>query len=706
MKRKNSTYSAGARRLRRWATWLAGLGLGATGAAAADTNALPPLTPEQAFEGGANSYNNWVEFSTGGFISNGNRANFQKQFQTPGGAFGGINDLHYGTNIDKATTLTIDGRALPTENDYKLKLDLEREKVGYVRVSYREFRTWTDGDGGAVPSLGADFPLQKDALGLDRGNLTLDAGYIPEHGIKAAFKYTHTFREGEEASTSWGDAHLANGAVTQGLSPSFYNIHEHTDSFQLDLSDHIKATDLGLGLHYETARLDDALNITQFPNEPLQQKITSDQGTTYDAGDVHAYANTTVRENLLLSTAFGYTHLDNTFFGSRIYGADFDAGFVPNPQYGFGYYDLSGRSRLNEYVLDLNLLYKPAPSLTITPSLRLQKDYSDEDTAGVETLGANAPVPFAANGNSSDLNARGRLDAAYTGWTNWVLHSRIDLTEAEGDLSQYGGLIPIGGIGIPAVQSDVEGHEFDQKYTAGARWYASRRLVFDGSAYYKNDSYHYADTVDSTPNNGALRYPGYLSVQDLATCDGNVRVTWKAAPNVSLISRYEYAWSTIHTAPDPLAGLPEVESSTMRSHILAQDVSWIPWSRLSLQTGFNCVLSETKTPASDLTQAVLNSENNYWAVTFSSVVVLNDKTDLSIAYYYYNADDYQDNFPSGVPYGAGAQEHAVTATLTRRINDRLRVSLKYGYFHYEDAASGGNADFGVHLVYATLRYRF
>ena len=267
-------------------------------------------------------------------------------------------------------------------------------------------------------------------------------------------------------------------------------------------------------------------------------------------------------------------------------------------------------------------------------------------------------------------------------------------------------MIPVGGIGIPAVQSDIRGHEFDQKYTAGLRWYASRRFLIDGSAYYKDDSYHYGSSVDSTPNNGALRYPGYLAVQDLATYDGNVRVTWKATPSVSLISRYEYAWSAIHTAPDSFAGLPEVESSTMRSHILAQDVSWIPWSRLSLQTGFNYVLSDTKTPASDVTQAVLNSENNYWAVTFSSVLVLNGKTDLSVAYYYYNADDYQDNFPAGVPYGAGGQEHAVTATLTRRFNERLRASLKYGYFRYVDGATGGNADFSVHMVYATLRYRF
>jgi hypothetical protein len=59
-----------------------------------------------------------------------------------------------------------------------------------------------------------------------------------------------------------------------------------------------------------------------------------------------------------------------------------------------------------------------------------------------------------------------------------------------------------------------------------------------------------------------------------------------------------------------------------------------------------------------------------------------------------------------VPYGAGSEEHAVTATLTRRLSERLRLALKYGYYRYDDAAYGGNRDFGANLISASLRYRF
>jgi len=93
-------------------------------------------------------------------------------------------------------------------------------------------------------------------------------------------------------------------------------------------------------------------------------------------------------------------------------------------------------------------------------------------------------------------------------------------------------------------------------------------------------------------------------------------------------------------------------------------------------------------------------------VNFSSSLVLDNKTDLNLSYFYYQADDYCNNSLEGVPYGAGGQEHSITATLTRRVTERIRLSVKYGYFRYLDPASGGNADYGVNLVYASLRYRF
>src|SRR6185503_14565990 len=123
---------------------------------AAETNApaaaaAPPLTPQEMFEGGKEVYNNWIELSVGSFFIGGDKAQFQQRQRSRSGPFGGIEDFHYQTSVATNTTLSLDGRALFDNDDYKLRLDLAREKVGYLRFSYDEFRTWYNGNGGFDP---------------------------------------------------------------------------------------------------------------------------------------------------------------------------------------------------------------------------------------------------------------------------------------------------------------------------------------------------------------------------------------------------------------------------------------------------------------------------------------------------------------------------------------------------------------------------
>jgi hypothetical protein len=178
-----------------------------------------------------------------------------------------------------------------------------------------------------------------------------------------------------------------------------------------------------------------------------------------------------------------------------------------------------------------------------------------------------------------------------------------------------------------------------------------------------------------------------------------------------LVSRYEYQLSTIDTSPDAATGLGEVQSSTMNSQIIGQNLSWTPLSWLCLQGGANYVLSTTKTPASDsppsaITQSILNSQNNYWTLNANAGLILDDKTDLNLGYYYYRAADGQDTLVNGLPLGTDAEQNSVTATFTRRITKHLRWNVKYSYTHYDDFASAGAYNFNAQMIYTSLQYRF
>ncbi len=683
-------------------------------ARAGDTN-RPAMTPGQMFEGGTNTYNNWVDLSVGGLMVHGNTAQAQQRYQLSNEPFGGISDLHLQQDIAKGTTFSLDGHSLFDQHDYKLVLGLQRDELGYVRFNVSNFRTWYNGAGGYFSPTGIQYQLPNDELSLDRGEISVEAGLTLKDLPKAVFKYTHSYRDGDKSSTIWGPVHpdtLNTPATVRGVFPSIYNINEKVDSFALDVTHHIKTTDFGAGVRYETASLSDTRLETFWHGEqPVQREVTDKQGTLYDMFNVHAFSETWIKKDLFFSAGYMFANLDDTFSGSRIYGNDFDVAYSPNSLNGLGYTSLNGGAHKQEHVGNVNLMATPIKNLTIVPSLRVQQDDWNANSSGIGTQGTDVtPGRVASTSDGEMLDVRERLDVRYTGVTNWVFYAGGEWTEGSGNLNENGGLSQVNNIGPPTIHRLTDDTRWFQKYLIGARWYPYRRTSIDVGGYYKNNEYNYNNSLDSTTNDplNGNTYPAYLVMQSFETYDGNVRLTLRPVQNIALVSRYEYQLSTINTAPDPVSRLGDVESSKMTSHILAQNVSWTPWSRLCLQAGFNYVVSQTKTPTSgtNYAQAVLKAQNNYWTVTFNSSVVLDDKTDLNLGFLYYQADNYNNNSRVDLPLGAGADEQSVTATLTRRITRNLRVSLKYAYSHYNDQASGGNNNYDAQMVYSSLQYRF
>src|SRR5438046_1471195 len=92
---------------------------------------------------------NWIELGIGGVILDGDRAQFEQEHRLPGNhVFGGIEDLHYEQAIGSDAQLVLDGHAIFDTNDYKLRLNLSKQQLGYIQFGYDEFRSWYDGTGG------------------------------------------------------------------------------------------------------------------------------------------------------------------------------------------------------------------------------------------------------------------------------------------------------------------------------------------------------------------------------------------------------------------------------------------------------------------------------------------------------------------------------------------------------------------------------
>lgn len=723
---------AALRRQARLGRYWVGVTLLAAGAAAhgaSNTNSVPkvtPLTPEQQYEGGADSYKNWIEIGGGDMSNTGNKAQAQQNTGINTGVFGGITDAHVERQLNKKTLLSIDGRYVPENHNYKLGVGVANEDLGFIRFSYENFRLYDSNNGGYAPVEGIAYPNNGNALALDRGLISVEALYNKEGKPKVDIKYTHTTRDGNEGSTIWG---IAPPPTTSNLRlfPTTESINDRSDAVSIDVSKQIKATTVGAGGRFEIGSINNSYLISSYPslvNPTQNQKVTDQQGTSYDMESVHAFSETWLKDNLFLSSGFMFENLDNTFSGSRIYGDDFDVAYSPGyPANYYGYNSLTGSSHQNEYVVNLNFLSLPTKNnnFTIAPSMRVQKEEWNANSTEMAT-GSSLPADGQAFDNGSDYNTidvRERLEVRYTGVTNWVYSATGDLTEGQGTLNENGGVTQLlpgapDGQGPQPVQFSTDDKRFFQKYALNARWYPTRKIAVDFGGYYKNNRYYYNNTYDNTPNNAGpynSLYPGFLIYQGFQTWDGSTRLTLRPLSNVMLVSRYEYQYSFIDTSPDGASGLGQVQSSTMNSQIIGQNASWTPLRWLCLQGGANYVLSETKTPYSDnpesaATQTILNSQNNYWTVNANAGFILDDKTDLNIGYYYYRAADGQNSLVNGLPLGTDALQDSVTATLSRRINKHLRWNVKYAYTHYDDFASAGAYSFNAQMIYTSIQYRF
>ena len=690
--------------------------------------------PEAAAEDPV-EFNNWITFGLGHYWVSGDEAQFQYRRQQPASTFGGIEDLHMESPLGKKGLFQLDGRAIVDNNDYLFKVGISDPDKGFVRVGYREFRTWYDRSGGYSKGSNAWVTLNNEEMHVDRGEAWIETGLtLPDFPV-FTLKYSYEFREGKKDSTSWGDYNirypLAGTAITRGIAPSFWDIDERRHTVQTDVTHDIGKTDFGVGLRYEVSDNENSRNMHRRPGElpPVyaapgsDRYLTQKEGVRTDILSARAFSTTRFSDMVLFSMGYSFTTLDTDLSGSRIYGPSYDPVYDPaftrRQARDEGFLDLEGGSRINQHVANLNLMYNPREYLAIIPSVRIEEQSQTGLTDFSETtVGTGAGLPTVTD---DIVNTKKRefidlteaLEARFTGIKKWSLYARGEWLQGQGDLSEREREAPSGPVDLFR-QTDVE--RFNQKYVLGANWYPLNKLNFAGQYYYKirqNDYDHNVDSTVYTPATTADFYPAFIRQQDFDTHDVNFRVTWRALNSLTLVSRYDYQVSSIETqggTNNTGVGLRKIQSAEMVSHIFSESVSWTPLARLFLQGNVTYVWDATDTPADNIggtAQGVVQTmRNDFWNASALVGFVVNDATDLQTQYSYYRADNYQDNSAFSQPFGAGAEEHAITATLIHRFSASLLGKLTYGYFCNNDQTYGGHNEYTAHMVYSSLQYRF
>ena len=696
---------------------------------AGETTDGKAVTTEEAPE-----YKNWIELGIGGVITSGDRAQFEQEHRLPGDQpYGGIQDLHFEGPLGKDGLFSVDGHALWDFNDYDVTVQLSKPKLGYIKAGFTEFRSWYDGNGGFFPHDGGTFfPPAFPEMHIDRGDAWIELGLRVPNWPEITIRYSHEFRDGQKDSTTWGDTTLTGLAVnpTRKIVPSFRDIDETRDIVSFEASKTIGNTDVLLGMRYEHNTNDDSLNMERNAGQvgvvPGGQRfVTQHQKDDVDLFSGHGITVTRFSDSLWITAGYSYTTLQNDLSGTRIFGTHFDSAFgEPVPTLGqrdHAFIDLAGTAQVKENLFNANLYWVPLENLTVLTGFRYTHENLDTDSTFLaeEPVRNTAPfgptnpaggfhygppeLGFGARLADYDLFAQ-RLELRYTGIKDWVFYAEGEWEEEYGHVNENQNI-------DEDVPLDKNTNSLGQKYTIGANWYPTMRLNLSGQYYHQIASYHDDIITASFPR---------LINQDWNTDDLNVRITFR--PKVpawlgalSFVTRYDFVHTNIDGQWEVFSDgelLAELQTGEIKKHVISEALNWNPLARFYLQANFSYTLNQTDTPANDInlvpnaSPTVTNFRNDFWTVTSGAGYIIDDKTNFYTDFSFYCANDHFKNAAVAMPYGLGATEYTASATITRQLTKQTRLLLRYGYYDYRDATSGGHNNYRGHSIYSSLQYRF
>jgi hypothetical protein len=717
---------------------------------------------------------NWITFTIGGAFVSGDDANFSRRMRTDDDFYGGIRDMYYSHALNDSTTLTLDGHALPGNDDYEFNMDLEKADLGYIKAGYKQYRTWYDNSGGYSPLAGNRWvQMGNDDCSIDRGTLYLEAGLRMENLPEITFRYTHSMRDGNKDSLAWGDNATATSLK---LVPSLWSIDESVDIFELDIEHTIGKTDLGLGLVYERS---DYSNTRTTPRGGSNSnaggtgalgysKVALTDGAETDLFASHVYGVTRFSDTAWLSYSAAYTTSNSDLNGSRTYDYGTNLGVRD-----YQFPTLNGGSQLDQFIANVNFMWVPMPDLTVTPSIRYEHETVDVSSR----FNAYSPVDLDKNGtltniemyNATTIFWKGpqaytsatekdsttmAVDLRYTGISDVVLYANAMAGFEDETITRVVTPQPTEWLGS---ESEVN----EQEFKVGANWYAMSNLSFSVQGLYESrdqDLDHAIGPFTSNTNTllpasvraaitDIANNPGWTTAQRNARINAippadlqaslaitnsagmannlrpimvshetdltniNLRATWRPMSNLSLVTRYDYRQTQYENQGISLstAGLPtifaQIQSGEVESHILSESVTWSPLSNLYVQGFVSWVSSETGTPVSATTP---NSDSDYLTCGVSVGYAIDSKTSLTANYNYYGSSDYSVAAAS-MGYGLETEEHAISLTLSRVINENMVWDLSYGFVTSNTTdtdQSGGYNDFDAHMVSTGLQIRF
>jgi len=649
-----------------------------------------------------------IEFSVSPTIRaisvSGNEARFREHTGLRPGVSGGGANFSYQQQVDADTRFSLAGRAMAREEDYAVKLSLDRRDVGFVRAEFEQSRRYYDDTGGYyAPFATPSFRIGRE-LFMDGGRAAFDVGLTLPEWPRVTLGYEYQFRDGAQSTLHWGDS--TQGGVTRNIYPSLRFVDEQTHILKLDLEHDWRGT------HIENSARVEFYDLSTRKEQAAPGSAFGGTATPSTFVFVRELASHWQGQNVLRLER----QLRDWLFGSAGYlysRMEGDAGFQMSTVTAAGGGAFGEQWFANQILLgrESHLFSASAlagPWANLSFSAVAQSEWTRQTGLGDENLRLGNPaIPFLFSVPitlSSQLDTHATTEQfglRYTGVPHTALFAEGRFQqEARGTFErQIGGAEPF----LRRTDADADGKEFR------AGWNTSPWPGVTFSASYKRRERRtdYANSEYVIAASGGP-YPGFLRQLASKGDEVDARVAWRATSWWQTHIGYRLAATDYVTATYALAGTTPggaVFAANHDAHTFSMGHTLTPFRRWTL----NASASYTDSRASSAQNGVASVvpwRGGIVSLQGSATFAWTAMTDLRLSHSYSRADYAQNNAAGGLPAGLEYDQHSLQAGLTTRLRRGAMVNLQYGFNRYTEPTGGNAYDYTAHSILGTLTLKW
>jgi len=615
---------------------------------------------------------------------NGDEEKFREDWWVHEDWAAGLEEFALERVYDDDVVLSLEGRAILPEEDYRLLFHLTKPDVGFVHAGYTEYRKYFDSTGGFFEGFSTQsFELANDTH-LDIGNLFIKVGLTVPDRPKISFGYEHQFKDGNKSLLEWGS--VTGGGITRNIFPAFKEIDEEADIFKAEVEHEIGKVQVGDQVRYEHYRT----ATKRFGKERDLDAGTSETVSVSENYSHYVFSNafhmdSHVNESLYWSLGYLFTSLEG---GGALRMAT--TPFGPEP-FDKNWFTRSVDIDQNSNVANLNALFGPFGNLTFYGGLQAETTETEGDTDGVlrETsfpVGAEVSPEAEMVSRTDKGSLEETFGARYTGISYTTLYAEGKWTQQHIDLFERE--LEDNALSFERSTDTEVGR---QRYTVGFNTSPIPHMTLSARyrrRYHANDYHHLVDTEPG--------YSAFIAAQDFTSDEITTKLTVRPSSRVRVSLNYQLIAADIETRSDTTPP-SAVQSGDYDADIYSAAVTVTPLSRLYL-TGLFSYREVSSSAFDNGAPSVITYEGDVYTVMGTAGYAIDGKTDLNLEYVFTRSDNFTDHSADGLPLGLDNQRHGLLAGISRRIRETIEAEFRYGFYTYDENGNGGADDYRAHLI--------